>query len=184
MDDGLGAVETIARLMALSARTAPKARGVDALVVRIITGENLILLANEMRLYGEAHKIGYFIRDSDNIRASEACVLVGLHYHATAGLDCGGCGFKTCAAMLDTQVASYTRETAFQGPHCVVRMTDLGIAVGSAVKTAALHNADNRVMYTVGVAALRLGWLDGCRAGYGIPLAVTGKNVFFDRRGA
>jgi uncharacterized ferredoxin-like protein len=181
MDDGLGAVETVARLMALSAKTAPKAKGVDALVIRIISGEKLILLANEMRLFGEAHKVGYFVRDSDNIRASEACVLIGVHYHATGGIDCGGCGFKTCADMLDKQVMTYTRETPFQGPHCIVRITDLGIAVGSAAKTASLHNIDNRVMYSAGVAALRLGWLDGCRAGYGIPLSVSGKNIYFDR---
>jgi uncharacterized ferredoxin-like protein len=60
-------------------------------------------------------------------------------------------------------------------------MTDLGVAVGSAAKTASLHNMDNRVMYSAGVAALRLGWLDGCRVGYGIPISATGKNIFFDR---
>ena len=34
----------------------------------------------------------------------------------------------------------------FRGPGCVIKMADLGIAVGSAVKTASIHNVDNRVM--------------------------------------
>lgn len=60
-------------------------------------------------------------------------------------------------------------------------MTDLGIAVGSAVKTASIHNVDNRVMYTAGVGALSLGWMEGCGVAYGIPLRASGKNIFFDR---
>jgi uncharacterized ferredoxin-like protein len=61
-------------------------------------------------------------------------------------------------------------------------MTDLGIAIGSAVKTASLFNLDNRVMYTAGVAARSLGWMEGCSVAYGIPVSVTGKNIFFDRQ--
>jgi uncharacterized ferredoxin-like protein len=60
-------------------------------------------------------------------------------------------------------------------------MADLGIAVGSAVKTASLLNLDNRVMYTAGVAARSLGWVGECSVAYGIPVSVTGKNIFFDR---
>lgn len=181
MIDETGAVTIVAQLMALSARTAPKARGIDALVVRIIADDSLISLANQMRAHGEAHALAFFIRDSDNIRASDACLLIGLKYHTTAGLDCGACGFRTCEEMLKNQSSSFGRETPFLGPNCVVRATDLGIAVGSAVKTAGIHNIDNRVMYTVGVAALRLGWLEGCGVAYGIPLKAFGKNIFFDR---
>ncbi len=61
-------------------------------------------------------------------------------------------------------------------------MADLGIAVGSAAKTAQIHNADNRILFTAGVAALSLHLLPDCTCAYGIPLSVTGKNIFFDRR--
>ncbi|HNI42009.1 MAG TPA: ferredoxin domain-containing protein, partial [Methanoregulaceae archaeon] len=69
----------------------------------------------------------------------------------------------------------------FAGPNCIMKMTDLGIAIGSAAKTASLHNLDNRIMYTAGVAGLSLGWMEGCSVAYGIPVSVTGKNIFFDR---
>jgi len=57
----------------------------------------------------------------------------------------------------------------------------VGIAVGSAVKTASLLNVDNRVMFTAGVAAQELRLIDADVA-LGIPLSATAKNVYFDRR--
>jgi uncharacterized ferredoxin-like protein len=44
------------------------------------------------------------------------------------------------------------------------------------------HRVDNRVMYTVGQAVLRMGLLgEGVKVVYGIPLSVSAKNPFFDR---
>jgi uncharacterized ferredoxin-like protein len=173
------AVETVARLMALSARTAPKARGIDVIKTMIVTGEEKTALAEAMREYGERHDVAFFIRDAGNVAASDACLLIGSLFADAVGLDCGGCGYATCAEMLDAQ--GHPPATPFRGPNCAVRMTDLGIAVGSAVKTASLHNVDNRVMYSVGVGALALGWLEGCGVAYGIPLRASGKDIFFDR---
>ena len=72
-------------------------------------------------------------------------------------------------------------EKPFHGPNCVIKMADLGIALGSAAKTASLHNVDNRVMFSAGVAALSLGWLEGCSVAYGLPLKASGKSIYFDR---
>jgi len=57
---------------------------------------------------------------------------------------------------------------------------DLGIALGSAVKMASELNVDNRIMYTVGAAAKDLQIMDADGM-VGIPLSMTGKNIFFDR---
>ncbi len=175
------AVEMVARLMALSARTAPKARGVDAIRTMVATGGELTILARAMREFGEEHNALFFVRDAGNIEASDACVIIGSLLADTVGLDCGGCGYRTCADMLKAQGERPPHAAPFGGPNCAIRMTDLGIAVGSAVKTASIHNVDNRVMYTVGVGALSLGWLEGCGIAYGSPLRASGKNIFFDR---
>ncbi len=175
------AVETVARLMALSARTAPKARGVDVIGTIIVTGEEMATLARAMREFGEKHNMSFFIRDAKNVEASDACIVIGSLLADTVGLDCGGCGYPTCAEMLEAQGENPPQATAFDGPNCAIRMADLGIAVGSAVKTASIHNVDNRVMYTAGVGALSLGWMEGCGVAYGIPLRASGKNIFFDR---
>ena len=61
------------------------------------------------------------------------------------------------------------------------KLVDLGIAIGSAVKVASDLNVDNRIMYSIGVAAKQMGLLDAEEI-QGIPLSVTGKNIFFDRK--
>jgi uncharacterized ferredoxin-like protein len=60
-------------------------------------------------------------------------------------------------------------------------MADLGIAVGSAAKTASMNNADNRIMERVGLAAMRLGMMKS-NVIYGIPLSATGKSIYYDRK--
>ena len=174
------AVETVAGLMALSARTAPKAKGQDALVTRVLVGDEVKELARGMDALGTDRKIRFFLRDAGNVKESDAVLLLGIRREPTAGLDCGACGFATCAEMLMEDPAK--NKTLFSGPNCAVRMADLGIAVGSAVKTASIHNVDNRVMYSAGVTALALGLLPDCTVGYGIPLSVSGKNIYFDRK--
>jgi len=52
--------------------------------------------------------------------------------------------------------------------------------MGSAVKMASDLNADNRIMYSVGVAAKTLEVIDADVI-VGIPISAEGKNIFFDR---
>jgi len=168
-------------LMALSARTAPKGKGLDSLVINGVTGEDLGLLAAEMTRLGNAMKLGFFLRDAENVAASDGCLLLGIAGQKGVGINCGGCGFPTCSEMQDHSASGKDTASPFSGPNCVIKMADLGIAAGSAVKTASLHNLDNRVMYSAGVAALSLGVLIPCSAAFGIPLKASGKNIFFDR---
>jgi len=65
---------------------------------------------------------------------------------------------------------------------CAMSVNDLGIAVGSAAATAMDHRIDNRVLFSAGMAALHLKlFSEHVRMCFGIGLATTGKNVFFDR---
>ena len=177
------AVEIVAELMALSARTAQKGRGLDSIVIKVISGDELQKLARELRRLGESRGIKFYLRDAGNLEKSDACVLISCKSLDHAGLDCGGCGFATCRNMLEAQkqCSENGPEKPFHGPNCVIKMADLGIALGSAAKTASLHNVDNRVMFSAGVAALSLGWLEGCSVAYGLPLKASGKSIYFDR---
>jgi uncharacterized ferredoxin-like protein len=60
------------------------------------------------------------------------------------------------------------------------KLIDLGIALGSAAKIASEMNVDNRIMFSVGMAAQELKLLDA-EVVLGIPLSIKGKNIFFDR---
>ncbi len=174
-------VMMVAQMMAISARTAPKGKGMDALVSTIAGPDDLPLLLKEMERLSEKLGLGFFLRDAGNVAASDACVLIGVRGQEPIGINCQGCGYEGCDEMVSA-VDPAIPAGPFRGPNCIVKITDLGIAIGSAVKTASIHNIDNRVMYSAGAAALSLGWLEGCTVAYGIPLKASGKNIFFDRK--
>ena len=173
----MDALEIVAELMAIAARTAPKGAGQDYIVTRILKGEECLRLGDGMIAYGQRSGKVNWDRDGENVKASPVVVLIGLKDAQAVGIDCGACGQERCLAQ--DQVNAYSGEE-FAGPQCAIRVIDLGIAVGSAVKTASLMNVDNRIMYRMGVAARRLGLLDA-EVVMGIPLSSTSKNIYFDR---
>jgi len=178
------AIRLTAQLMAASARTAPKTRGIDNLTTLVIDGDDITALAAAMEAKAktEAESLaGIFVRDAANVRDSKAIVLIGVSRKPKKlekPFDCGGCGYETCAQMLQTGKRS---GKDFNGPVCTFQAIDLGVALGSAVKLAADLNIDNRMMYTIGATVRQMGLLEADII-VGIPLAATGKNIYFDRR--
>jgi uncharacterized ferredoxin-like protein len=166
----------VARMMELAAHTAPKAKGEDFVKIATISGADIAKLAEAMVAFGKSSKKTNFDRDASGVKRCPAVVLIGLKDAKTCGLDCGGCGFNTCMGL-----EKATRpHTEFSGPICSMRLLDMGIALGSAVKTAQILNADNRIMYRIGVGARKAGIIDWDIA-MGVPLSATGKSIFFDR---
>ena len=167
-------VESIAEFMEIAAVTAPKTRGENFVVVKTVKGEDLQRIHDWMIQYAEAQDIPGFARDGKNVLASEALVLIGIKDGAVADLHCAACGAETCIVI-------NTIEGEFKGPQCALRVLDMGIALGSAVKTASLMDVDNRIMYRAGVAARATGLIDADFV-MGIPLSVSGKSIYFDRK--
>jgi uncharacterized ferredoxin-like protein len=178
------AVEIVAELMALSARTAPKGRGQDSIETVILSGDRLQDLAGEMRKMGQERGLKFFLRDAANMEKSDACLIIGCKGESV-GLDCGGCGHCTCQEMRKAQMDFLDQqpEKLFHGPCCAIKLTDLGIALGSAAKTASLHNVDNRIMFSAGAAALSKKLLPGSMVAYALPLKAWGQSIYFDRTG-
>jgi uncharacterized ferredoxin-like protein len=172
-------VLVVAKLMMVSARTAPKSGGVDDVHCLIVYGDKKESIAEQMRRMGEERKLEGFRRDAKNVRDSEAVVLIGVRGDKSFGLDCGACGYKTCEEF---QARKRGMGEDFVGPTCLFKALDLGIALGSAAKTASLLNVDNRIMYRIGTAALKLGILPEATVVMGIPVSVKGKSIFFDRK--
>ena len=166
------AIVNLAYSICAAARTAPKACGVDHLETAVLTGEDKDRVADEMRKIGES--VGedgkFFCRDADNVDKSGAVVLISAKYEPRGlGGKCKLCGFESCGAC----------EKA--GAACVFTAMDLGIALGSAVSLVADNRVDNRIMFTIGQAAAKLGLLGEYKMIMGIPLSVSGKSVFYDR---
>jgi uncharacterized ferredoxin-like protein len=170
------ALVTVAKLMELAARTAPKAVGKDFIEIKILNGTEKDAVGKDMIKIGDEREKPGFKRDGQNVLDAGVLVLIGLLKHPGLGIDCKGCGFENCA-----EFNKKSAEGDMKGPNCVHRMADLGIAVGSAAKTASMNNADNRIMERVGISARRLHMMQS-NVIYGIPLSATGKNIFFDRK--
>ena len=167
-------VRNAVEMMALSARTAPKSAGKDFVVIKILSGEEVKRLGEEMIKYGIENNKRNFDCDGENVKNSPAVLLIGLQDSQTLGLDCGACGFDRCS-----QCQSHGGPE-FDGPQCAFRILDMGIAIGSAVKMAGILSIDNRIMYRAGVVAKKVGLIEASFV-MGIPFSVTGKNIYFDR---
>jgi uncharacterized ferredoxin-like protein len=165
--------------MLVSARTAPKSGGVDDVLTLVATGPEKESLASEMDKIAEERGIEGFKRDAKNVKDSEVVVLIGARGAKKFGMNCGACGYADCAEF-EKAVKKAGRD--FVGPTCLFKALDLGIALGSAVKTASDLNVDNRIMYRIGTAAIRLNLLPEASVVMGIPLSARGKSIYFDRR--
>lgn len=161
----------IAEKMLLASQTAPKGRGIESLEYIIAEKEDLQALYKKMEEISNAENIPFFSRDAANIEQSECLILIGSNYKERNLKKCGYCGFENCVAKNNS------------GNHpCVFTLIDLGIAIGSAVSVASMFHADNRIMYTAGIAAIELNWFSPeIKIALGIPISATAKNPFFDR---
>ena len=158
----------VARQMMTAARTAPKGKGVDIIEVALVTDEDIKKLSEQLISLSEEKGMKFFLRDADNILSAECVLLIGTRELAQ-GLNCGHCGFPTCAERS-------------LGVPCAINSVDVGIAIGSACATAADHRVDTRVMFSAGLAAQRLDILKGCKQVFAIPVSASSKNPFFDRK--
>ena len=166
---GEAAIRT-GQAMIAAAMTAPKGNGLDNIEGVLLTGEDKDILADHMRDIAEETGEDFYARDAGNVDRS-FCVVLLWAKNAPIGLsNCGLCGFKNCSANKKA------------GAVCAFNVTDLGIAVGSAVSIAADNRMDNRVLFSAGKGAARMGLFeDDVTVCYGIPLSVSSKSVFFDR---
>lgn len=151
-----------------AARTAPKGRGCDAVEICTITDTEILQLADMMDKIGNEKGEAFFHRDAENIRNAGAVVLIGTR-NQPIGLNCTLCGFPTCSQKIATIP-------------CVFNTIDVGIAIGSACAQAQNFCIDSRVMFSAGKAAEILQLLPECQTVFAIPLSVSSKNPFFDRK--
>ena len=161
-------IKDIAKMLMTAARTAPKARGTDNLVLAVATDDTIVEIAEKMKQLAVERNMDFLNRDAENILNCGAVVLFGMKI-SPLGLNCGACGFATCG------------EKPKNVP-CFFNANDLGIAIGSAASLAADLRVDSRVMFSVGQAVLALNMIPECSMILALPLAVKGKSIFFDRK--
>src|SRR5256714_13396841 len=184
-------VRQVAKLMAAAAVTAPKSggqlflQGKHLFVETVIVDDHdtLTRLAAWMRARGKERRETIWFRDADVAEAIDAVLFVGMADWYPPNYDCGACGYATCAEFMHAtkQLRDDSAELEFVGPTCNLRDIDLGIAVGSAAETAAIHSIDARCQTRVAVAARKLDVIHADIA-VALSLSLTHKAVGFDRR--
>jgi uncharacterized ferredoxin-like protein len=184
-------VRQVAKLMAAAAITAPKSGGQLFLAGKHLFIETVIVddrdtlnrLAAWMRARGKERREAIWFRDAEAADAIDAVLFVGLADWYPPVYDCGACGYATCAEFTHAtkQLRDDSEELEFVGPQCNLRDIDLGIAVGSAAKTAAIHSIDARCQTRIAVAARKLSLIKADIA-VALSLSLTHKAVGFDRR--
>jgi uncharacterized ferredoxin-like protein len=178
-------VRQVAQLMAAAAITAPKSGGQLFLAGKPNFMETVIAddpatrrqLAAWMRARGKERRERIWFRDAEAAEAVDAILFVGLlPGWYPPNYDCGACGYATCAEFLHHTgtLRSQSAELEFTGPVCNLRDIDLGIAVGSAAKTAALHSIDCRCQTRVATAARKTGLIQADHA-VALSLSMTHK---------
>jgi len=181
----------VAKLMAASAITAPKSggqlflAGKHLFIETVIVSDHAMLtqLADWMRARGKERRETIWFRDAEAAEAIDAVLFIGLSDWYPPNYDCGACGYATCAEFLHgaAQLRKDSDELEFAGPTCNLRDIDLGIAIGSAAKTAAIHSIDCRCQTRIAVAARKLGVIEADVA-VALSLSLTHKAIAFDRR--
>lgn len=169
-------IEQVLRQLLITARTAPKARGKDSVTTAIMEKEDVEKIIKEMeKIARRGKRYKFFLRDAKNLENSDGCVLIGVKTEEGLNLECGACGLGC------SKITNKTKKEDYTGPNCAFKLMDLGIAVGSFVKNLSALGIDNRIMYSVGVAAKRIGLIDADVV-LAVPVSVKGKNIFFDRK--
>jgi len=184
-------VRTVAGLCAAAAVTAPKSggqlfiRGKPLFIETVFVDERATLarLAGWMRVRGRERRQELWFRDAAVAERLDGVLFIGLKDWYPPIYDCGACGFATCAEFVEATRRQRVDSAAFEfaGPHCNLRDIDLGIAVGSAAKTASLNNVDTRCQTRIAVAARKLG-LIASDVAVALSMTVTHKNPGFDAR--
>ena len=188
----MDSVHHVAKLCAVAAMTAPKSGGQLFLkggtpfieTVLIEDKPTLKKLADWLRTQGDKHKEAIWYRDADTAEKLDLVLFIGLCGWYPPQYDCGACGYATCAEFLQAKPAHATSGSAdwqFNGPVCQLRALDLGIAIGSAAKTASLNNIDTRCQTRIAAAARHLKVIQADLA-VALSMSVSHKNIFFDKK--
>lgn len=158
----------VAKQMMTAARTAPKGKGIDIIETALVTDKELKTLSKKLISMAKETGLKFFLRDAENILSAEVIVLIGTH-EQNQGLNCAHCGFATCISKPESTP-------------CALNTIDVGIAIGSACAMAADCRVDTRVMFSAGLAAQKLNYLNDCKCVMAIPVSASSKNPFFDRK--
>jgi uncharacterized ferredoxin-like protein len=175
----------VVKFAGIAAYKAPKIANTK-IKMEIITGEDLLALADILEIIGEQ---SYFVKlDAKAIKKNYAAgepvveLLIGADTtHSDLNWNCGACGFNTCAEFNKFSKENKSSGNYYGGPTCNWKAYDYGIAQAWACATLHQHRVENRAQTSYGAAALMMGHMQGCNVCVGFSIGPNNDQVYFSR---
>lgn len=168
-----------------AAMKAPKMAKTE-LVVKVLTGEDLMPLQEILEIVGEASAFinGDAIVTKKAYKTGTPVVEVLLGAKTTRSdlaWDCGACGFNTCAEFNSYSKKNFSQGAYYAGPSCNWKALDFGIAQSWAAAAAWQMNVENRTQTSYGFAALALGLMEDCNVCVGVSMGPVRDQTWYSR---
>ena len=178
----------IAKLCLQAAYKAPQMTGKRNINSAIITGKDILPVIEVMEVF--ASFMSPMAIDAMSYRLAyeeDRCptiIAFGTNArHSDLNYNCGACGFESCAKF-----NSYTAKNepspgvAYEGPSCIWKLMEFGMAVDWASAAASQNNVTNRVQLSVGLAARMLGYVENCSIALGLPVGPADEDLYWYNR--
>jgi uncharacterized ferredoxin-like protein len=176
----------VAKLCIQATLKAPQITGRLKISTKIVTDDDLMPVVD---VIGELAKIAHyahwdhqtFLQTLDD-KDLPLLLLIGADLTVSdLKLNCGACGFKTCADFNRYAKKMKDSQPIVRGPSCNWKMLDFSIACDWACAAAWQYNVENRILGSAGLAAQFLGLMPGCSTVMGLPLGPPRELVWYSR---
>ncbi|MFW6040820.1 MAG: DUF2148 domain-containing protein [Thermoplasmatota archaeon] len=167
-------IDIVAELMAVSGKNAPTALDKSYLDISLLDEAEKEMLVEEMFQLADELDDESYAEKGDLIEKCQRVILVGLGDHPSLGIDCKACGYDDCKSFDSAK----KKEDIFEGPNCVFRLIDLGLAIGYILRTCRQNNVFSEILIKGGLAAKSLG-LSDCNICLAIPIYEKSRYSYF-----
>jgi len=167
-------------LMAVAAHNSFRFKDRNNIKIITVEGEDLEQIAEYCFSLGDMAPLA--ARDGRHLAQlmKEPCslMIIGDTRKSEFNYNCGACGYKTCAEL---NKAEEVESLTANGPSCMFKNLNLGIAANAAASMAHRLGLHCRVFSTLAFSALALEVITGVDIVISISVSVAKKNPYFDR---
>jgi uncharacterized ferredoxin-like protein len=167
-------------LMAVAAHNSFRFKDRNNIKIITVEGEDLEQIAEYCFSLGDMAPLA--ARDGRHLAQlmKEPCSLmvIGDTRKSEFNYNCGACGYKTCAEL---NKAEEVESLTANGPSCMFKNLNLGIAANAAASIAHRLGLHCRVFSTLAFSALALEVITDVDIVISISVSVAKKNPYFDR---
>ncbi|MBA4367609.1 MAG: hypothetical protein C0403_08215 [Desulfobacterium sp.] len=167
-------------LMAVAAHNSYRFNDRNTVKIITVEGEDLEQIAEYCFSLGDMAPLA--ARDGRHLAQlmKEPCslMIIGDKRKSDFNYNCGACGYKTCAEL---NKAEEVESLTANGPSCMFKNLNLGIAANAAASMAHRLGLHCRVFSTLAFSAMALKVITDVDIVISISVSVSKKNPYFDR---